>query len=123
MEEAERHGELVAHLGAHRAWLRKADVVGMRWCTATEDTGLRGNELQMVGVPEPFRRGERQFRRAGFACWSLDGCFGRLGQPFEPLFEDPLQHIGVVRAVCGLEIGPGGSEMSNRWRIARPDPL
>jgi hypothetical protein len=57
MQEAERHGELVADLGSHRSRLGKAEVMGMRGCSATEDTGLGGNELQMLGVPQPFRAG------------------------------------------------------------------
>ena len=123
MQETERHGELVAHLGSHRPRLRKTDVVGMRGCAATEDTGLRGNELQMLGVPKPLGVGERQFRRAGLSWVRFDGWLAHAVEPLAPLLVEPLQHVGVVRAIRGLEIGPGGPEVSDRGSIARPNRL
>ena len=123
MQKAERHGEFIADLRSHRPRLRKAEVMGMRGCSATDDTGLGGNESQMIDIAEPFRHSERQFWRTGVA-WVWFG--GRLAcgfKPLNPLLIDPLQHVGVVGAIRGLEIGPGGPEMSDRRRIARPDRL
>src|ERR1700746_2529142 len=115
MQEAERHGELVADLGSHRSRLGKA---GMRGCSATEDTGLGGNELQMLGVPKPLRRGQRQFQRARIAWVWFGERLARSVEPLGSLLIDPLEQLGIMGPVCGLEIGPGGPEVSDRRCIA-----
>ena len=44
---AERHRELIAHLAAERPGLGESKMMGIRRLPATDETGLRGDELEM----------------------------------------------------------------------------
>ncbi len=57
---AERHGELVADLHADGTRLGKAQVVRIAGLTAADQTGLRGDEVEMRAVADPFGLGKRQ---------------------------------------------------------------
>ena len=50
VEPANGNGEPVADLPPHRALLGKLDVVGIRRCSAADQTGLRGHELEMFAI-------------------------------------------------------------------------
>ncbi len=54
---AERHRELIADLEAEAAWLRKAQVMGVRRLAAANNAGLRGYELAVSFVAPPSRFG------------------------------------------------------------------
>ena len=58
MEPANRNGELVADLPAHRSLLGEFDVMGVRWAPPADETRLGGYEPQMVAI--------------AFACWLAD---------------------------------------------------
>src|SRR5579885_2621047 len=60
MTAAERHGELVAHLQADGAGLGKAQVMRIAGLPAADQTGLRGDEPEVVLVAEPFGLGDRK---------------------------------------------------------------
>ena len=48
MNGAKRYGELIAHLQSETLRLRIADVVSVRWCTATDEARLPGDISQML---------------------------------------------------------------------------
>jgi hypothetical protein len=52
MDSAQRYGELVAHLARHRAGLGEPQMVGVCGASSTDQTGLRGNELEVGFVAE-----------------------------------------------------------------------
>lgn len=60
MAAAERHGELIAHLHADGAGLRKAQVVRIAGLPAADEAGLRGHEFEMVFVAQAFWFGDGQ---------------------------------------------------------------
>jgi hypothetical protein len=52
VDTAHRDSELVAYLAPERAWLGKAQMVGVCGQTAAHQTGLGGNELAVVLVAQ-----------------------------------------------------------------------
>src|SRR5215831_9999021 len=58
MPAAERDGELVADLAAERAGLSEAQVMGVGWPAAANDTGLRGDKPKMLLVAVASRLGD-----------------------------------------------------------------
>src|SRR5947209_5185663 len=54
MAAAERHDELIAHLHTDRARLCEAEVMRISRLPAANDTGLRGNELQVRLIAQPL---------------------------------------------------------------------
>ena len=57
---AQGDGELIAHLAPERPLLRKAQMMGVGRSPAADETGLLGNELTVIAVPNPARFGECQ---------------------------------------------------------------
>ncbi len=49
---AEGHNPLVAHLAAQSPRLSKAQVMGVAWRAATDETGLPGHIAQMLFVSD-----------------------------------------------------------------------
>ncbi len=49
MARAERDGEFIAHLAPHGPWLGKTQMMGLCRFALADETGLSGNEFQMVG--------------------------------------------------------------------------
>lgn len=56
----ERHGELVRDLAAHGVWLGEGQVVGLGAVLAADDTAVADDELQVIGIAQALRLGERQ---------------------------------------------------------------
>ncbi len=52
MDAAQRNGEFVAHLSAHGARLGEPDVVRLAGLPAADGASLRGDEAQVLLVPE-----------------------------------------------------------------------
>jgi len=50
VQSADWDGEPVVDFPPHRQLLGELDVVRIRWGSATDQTGLRGHELQMLAV-------------------------------------------------------------------------
>ena len=75
---AQGHGELVGHLHRHGAGLRKSEVVRLGGIASADETGLAGNEREMLLVSQPFFFGTLHERRgceigcivAGWLCQS-----------------------------------------------------
>lgn len=65
MDAAERHRKFVADLLAHRARLRKANVMRIGWGPAAEETRLLANEEKMVLVSCPPRMRDQEVRVFG----------------------------------------------------------
>ena len=63
MTPAERNSELIAHLEANGSGLRKAQVMRVCGLAATDETGLRSDELQMGLVAQPLglSKGKKAF--------------------------------------------------------------
>jgi hypothetical protein len=53
MDSAQRYGELIADLEPHRAGLGEPQMVGVGGASSTDQTGLRGNELEVGFVAKP----------------------------------------------------------------------
>ena len=70
MAAAEGNGELIAHLEANGSGLRKAQVMWVRRLTATDETRLRGHELQMRLVAQPLGLAKRE-RTLVDPCWTV----------------------------------------------------
>src|SRR6185312_10895368 len=66
MDDAERDGPFIADLAAHGARLHEPEMVRLRGCPAANETGLRCDVFQMVGIAQPARRGDRQVCIARF---------------------------------------------------------
>ena len=58
---AERHGEFIADLKAHRSRLGKAQMMRVTWLASADQTRLAGHELQMRLVAQPFGFAEGEF--------------------------------------------------------------
>ena len=69
MAVAERHGVFIRDLEAHGAWLRKAQVMGVRRSASANETRLTGDKGQMRLIAQPlvFWIGKRRrfLRRVG----------------------------------------------------------
>ena len=52
MGSAQRYGELIADLEAHRAGLGEPQMMGVGGASSTDQTGLRRNELEVGLVAE-----------------------------------------------------------------------
>src|ERR1700730_9546151 len=61
MNSAKGHRELVAHLQSHRPRLSETQVVGVSGTSSTDQTGLRGNELEVDFVAEPTGLSNRKY--------------------------------------------------------------
>ena len=55
VQPADGNGEAVADFPSHRPLLCKFDVVGIRRGSAADETGLRGDKLQVFAVTLPHR--------------------------------------------------------------------
>jgi hypothetical protein len=53
MAAAERHGELIADLATKRPLLGKAQMMGIGWRAAANQTGLFGDKPDVVSVANP----------------------------------------------------------------------
>ena len=60
MTAAERYGELVADFQAHGLWAEQTADDADRRLTSADETGLRGDKLQMGFVAQPFGFGNGQ---------------------------------------------------------------
>ncbi len=58
MAAAQRDGELVAHLAAQSPVLRKAQVMSVGRLAAANETGMLGNEPDMLAIAKPTWFGE-----------------------------------------------------------------
>ena len=54
---AERHGELIADLAAKRPVLGKAQMMGIGWRAAANQTRLLGDKPDVLAVADPVRLG------------------------------------------------------------------
>ena len=54
---AERDSEFIAHLAAQCRWLGKAQMVGIGWAPATDETRLLSDRFDMLPVADPTRHG------------------------------------------------------------------
>jgi hypothetical protein len=61
MNPAKGHRELVAHLQSHRPRLSEAQVVSVSGTSPADQTGLRGNELEVDFVAEPTGLADREY--------------------------------------------------------------
>ena len=52
MDTTERHSKLIAHLAPERAWLRKANVMGITGCAAAHQARLPRDELAVLLVAQ-----------------------------------------------------------------------
>src|SRR6516162_5492048 len=55
VQPANWNAELVANLASHRALLGKLEVMGIRWAPSADETGLRGDEPEMVAIAFAYR--------------------------------------------------------------------
>src|SRR3984957_15105068 len=128
VDTAHRNGELVADLAPERAWLGKAQMVGVCGQTAAHQAGLGGDEVAVVLVAQadglgryPASAGPRPYRNRfpGFCdCRIRDlrslGGVGKLSFSQSVYFdaEAAFDELGVCddQSVLGLEtsIGPVG---------------
>lgn len=60
MSAAERDGELIADFHAHGSGLSEPQMMWVGWLPSADQAGLRGYELQMGFVAQPFRLSDRQ---------------------------------------------------------------
>ena len=60
MRSAQRYGELVADLSSHRARLSETQMVGVGGTPPANQTGLRGNELEVRFIAMPARLANRE---------------------------------------------------------------
>jgi hypothetical protein len=60
MGSAQRYGELVADLSSHRARLSETQMVGVGGTPPANQTGLRGNELEVRFIAMPARLANRE---------------------------------------------------------------
>lgn len=60
MDGAERDGPLVAGFETPRAGLDEHEVMGLCWQTPADEAGLRGDETQVILVPNSPGRGYRE---------------------------------------------------------------
>jgi hypothetical protein len=77
MNSAQRYGELIADLEPHRAGLGEPQMVGVGRASSTDQTGLRGNELDNLDLLRTTRCAHDQPRAIGeyadgVACGQLD---------------------------------------------------
>ena len=61
MNSAQRYGELVADLEAHRAGLCEPQVVSVGGASSTDQTGLCSNEPEVGFVANPTRLANRKY--------------------------------------------------------------
>ena len=61
MDSAQRHCELVAHLAPHRAGLGEPQMVGVGGASSADQTGLRGNELEVGFVAKSTGLANRKY--------------------------------------------------------------
>ena len=57
------YGELIAHFSCKGAALYKSKVVGIGWPSPANNTGLLGDEFDVLSIADParLRQGERTF--------------------------------------------------------------
>ena len=55
---AQRNGEFIADLARERSALCEAEVMGIRRSPAADQTGVSGNELDVIAVSKPSRFGQ-----------------------------------------------------------------
>ena len=58
MTAAKGHGELIADFKADGSWLRKPQVMRVGRLPPADETGLRGDKLQMGFVAQPLGLGD-----------------------------------------------------------------
>ena len=70
MTAAERDGELIADLHADGPRLGKAQMVGIGWLPAADETGLRGHKLKVSLVAQPLGLGDSELALVDPVGWS-----------------------------------------------------
>ena len=61
MDPAQRYGEFVAHLESHRAGLGEPQMMSVNGASSTDQTGLRGNELEVGFVAKSTGLANRKY--------------------------------------------------------------
>jgi len=86
MGSAQRYGELVADLSSYRARLSETQMVGVGGTPPANQTGLRGNELEVRFMAMPARLANRELAFFDFAgeasvreCVEADGLSSLVG--------------------------------------------
>ena len=69
---AEGHHPFVAHLPSHCSRLGKAQVMGMAWAAATDETGLLSHIAQMLFISNAPWGADREGRLVDLA-WNILG--------------------------------------------------
>ena len=71
MAPAKRYGKFITDFKAECARLGKAQMMRIRWLSATDETRPGGNELQVRLVAQTLGLGERELALVDLATW---GC-------------------------------------------------
>jgi hypothetical protein len=66
MDSAQRYRELITDLEPHCAGLGEPQMVGVGGASSTDQTGLRGNELEVGFVAESTGLADRQYTFVDF---------------------------------------------------------
>ena len=66
VSSTQRDSELIADLAAERPALREAQVVGIRWSSAANQTRMPGDRFDVVAVADPARLGQGQLGLVDF---------------------------------------------------------
>ena len=65
MDVAERYGPLITDLSAHGTGLSKLDMMGVTWAAPTNQAILRGDEAEVVLIPDAFTKRRQWLCRSG----------------------------------------------------------